>query len=227
MAKTENKKVDPEKAATKLSAALFQTGLFSTEDIELLSKSTLKKIKDTVKRRLNAAGIGEPLEVADKYVLGIVLNFEANKILLISKKRPSWQAGLFNGIGGKLNHAEAPLDGMIREFKEETGLDSSYADWIYVGHKTRPAAINLEGLSYRMDIFVTTRSDEDLKSAEYYPPTDEKLLYIPLNLQILKKHGVAGLSWIVAASLDTLDDGLKFSAIDSELSFKKAANETA
>lgn len=56
-----------------------------------------------------------------KYVVGIVYNKE--NVLLISKKRPAWQAGMLNGIGGKIEPGENPLQAMIRECKEECNLD--------------------------------------------------------------------------------------------------------
>ena len=46
-----------------------------------------------------------------------------NASLLISKKRPAWQAGMLNGIGGKIEPGENPLQAMIRECKEECNLD--------------------------------------------------------------------------------------------------------
>lgn len=47
--------------------------------------------------------------------------FMDNRVLLCCKQKPDWQTGLWNGVGGKLDHEEAPIDGMVREFKEETG----------------------------------------------------------------------------------------------------------
>ena len=51
-----------------------------------------------------------------------------NASLLISKKRPTWQAGMLNGIGGKIEPGENPLQAMIRECKEECNLDIE--DWV-------------------------------------------------------------------------------------------------
>ena len=56
------------------------------------------------------------------YVLGFVFNQNRTKVLLIQKKRPSWQADHWNGIGGKIKKysVESPLQAMQRECKEET-----------------------------------------------------------------------------------------------------------
>lgn len=56
------------------------------------------------------------------YVLGFLFNRQQNEVLLIEKKRPSWQAGRWNGIGGKIDPPDdSPLDAMHRECREEIG----------------------------------------------------------------------------------------------------------
>jgi len=57
------------------------------------------------------------------YVLGFIFNRSKNEVLLIEKKRPKWQAGYWNGIGGKIEPKfdKTPLAAMRRECEEETG----------------------------------------------------------------------------------------------------------
>lgn len=43
-------------------------------------------------------------------------------VVLIKKNRPDWQRNLLNGVGGKVENDESPLDAIIREFKEETSV---------------------------------------------------------------------------------------------------------
>jgi 8-oxo-dGTP diphosphatase len=57
-----------------------------------------------------------------QYVLGFLFDPEKSTVLLIEKKRPAWQSGRLNGIGGKINPGEVPLAAMIREFEEETAV---------------------------------------------------------------------------------------------------------
>ncbi len=45
------------------------------------------------------------------------------RVVLIHKRRPSWQDGKLNGVGGKIKKDETPLEAMKREFKEEAGVD--------------------------------------------------------------------------------------------------------
>lgn len=55
------------------------------------------------------------------YTLGFC--FRDGKVLLIKKNRgPEYVVGKMNGIGGKIEHQETLLDGMIREFHEETSV---------------------------------------------------------------------------------------------------------
>ena len=43
-------------------------------------------------------------------------------VALVNKNKPEWQAGLWNGIGGKIEEGETPEEAMRREFSEETGM---------------------------------------------------------------------------------------------------------
>ncbi len=54
--------------------------------------------------------------------------------LLIQKERPDWMAGKWNGIGGKVEQGERAYDAMVREFREETGIESVKEDWKHVIH---------------------------------------------------------------------------------------------
>lgn len=61
------------------------------------------------------------------YVVGFAFN--DNHVLLIEKKRPSWQKGSYNGIGGHIEEGETPKAAMVREFEEECGIASMEKDW--------------------------------------------------------------------------------------------------
>lgn len=63
-----------------------------------------------------------------KYTLGFAFNEEGNKVVLIEKTKPDFLKGKWNGVGGKVEKIDiAPIDGMIREFWEETGVN--ILDW--------------------------------------------------------------------------------------------------
>jgi 8-oxo-dGTP pyrophosphatase MutT (NUDIX family) len=62
-----------------------------------------------------------------EYVVGFYFDLGRNSVVLIRKDHPEWQAGLLNGVGGKIEGEETPLRAMQREFLEETGKQVD--DW--------------------------------------------------------------------------------------------------
>ena len=50
------------------------------------------------------------------------------KILLIEKKRGLGK-GLYNGVGGKVEEGETPIQAAIRECKEEIGVEPKNVEW--------------------------------------------------------------------------------------------------
>uniref|UniRef100_A0A6M3KYS9 Nudix hydrolase domain-containing protein n=1 Tax=viral metagenome TaxID=1070528 RepID=A0A6M3KYS9_9ZZZZ len=66
-----------------------------------------------------------------EYVVGFAFDHSCKSVLLIYKRTPEWQRGLINGIGGKIKKGELPIQAMVREFKEETGVETDNSDWIY------------------------------------------------------------------------------------------------
>ncbi len=65
-----------------------------------------------------------------EYVAGFYFNEDFSQVALIQKQRPSWQKGKLNAIGGKIEDGEAPKDAMVREFKEESGVDTNTSKWV-------------------------------------------------------------------------------------------------
>lgn len=57
-----------------------------------------------------------------EYVVGFLFSPKRDAVLLIRKNKPEWQRGRLNGVGGKIEEGELPIDAMIREFQEEAGL---------------------------------------------------------------------------------------------------------
>jgi 8-oxo-dGTP diphosphatase len=84
------------------------------------------------------------------YCLGFLFDDEAKSVLLIRKSRPVWQAGLLNGIGGKLNKRESARVAMSREMEEEAGVGILPQFW-------RTFAV-LEGPNFHMQCFVVRNS---------------------------------------------------------------------
>jgi len=129
------------------------------------------------------------------YVLGFLFNKNKNKLLLIRKNRPSWQAGKLNGIGGKVEEGEAVLTAMHRETKEETG------------YGVAPGAENIDWQRYATMIF----EDEVVHcykgfSGSYFlwdrlkKENDEDLVVVDINdIHVLGKPELtSNLPWLIA-----------------------------
>lgn len=124
-----------------------------------------------------------------KYVLGFLFDDSGSQVVLIRKTKPKWQAGLLNGIGGKIEEGETPAEAMVREFNEETGVLFSAESW-------REYAV-MSGDGFAVYCFTCqdtgafeaaeTQEVEDIEKREWkrLPPTDciSNLLWlIPMAL---------------------------------------------
>lgn len=55
------------------------------------------------------------------YVVIMLFNKSYTKVLLVKRSKNPYK-GCWNGIGGKIENAETPIEAAIRECKEETGI---------------------------------------------------------------------------------------------------------
>lgn len=80
-----------------------------------------------------------------EYVLGFLFHQHqgACSVVLIRKTKPKNQAGRLNGVGGKIEPGESPVQAMVREFQEETG--ALVSAWKLIAR--------LEGKDYRVFCF--------------------------------------------------------------------------
>lgn len=67
-------------------------------------------------------------DVAGKKMVAGFL-FSGPRVLLVEKIKPTWQAGLLNGVGGVIDPDETPSAAIEREFCEETGLPPGTLEW--------------------------------------------------------------------------------------------------
>ena len=63
------------------------------------------------------------------YVNGFMIHRNTKRVLFIRKNRPAFQAGKWNGIGGKIEAHETRYQAMVREFEEEAGVKTQEQDW--------------------------------------------------------------------------------------------------
>lgn len=79
------------------------------------------------------------------YAVGFYFNRDMSEVVLIRKKKPKWQEGKLNGVGGKVEAGETFIQAMVREFKEETGLQTRETEW--------SLAIEQRGEDYVLAVF--------------------------------------------------------------------------
>lgn len=120
------------------------------------------------------------------YVLGFAFVPSTNQVLLVRKKRPEWQAGLLNGIGGKIEKGETPAKAMLREGMEEAALS---LDWQYRGMLT---GINDDDEYFVCHVY--RAADEEV--AQFLQMEDEALALYDIVEYINEPH-IKTLEWMI------------------------------
>lgn len=126
------------------------------------------------------------------FCLGFAFDIQnPSHVLLIRKNRPKWQAGLLNGVGGHVEPGETLLEAMVREFQEETGISTVFADWRKVATLFGPG-------KWRVACYT---ADLQIQLADF-ERTDE-----PLSIEAWPKFtipAVPNLLWLVPLCRDEL-----------------------
>ena len=126
------------------------------------------------------------------YSCGFLFSTDRKRVLLIRKRRPAWQAGKLNGIGGKIEPGESPAEAMRRECREEAGLD--IPDWQEVLTLTGADDAG-SGVAWRGHFF---RAFGDVDAARTM--TDEQLeLHAVAELP---RDTIPNLHWMIPLMLD-------------------------
>ncbi len=128
-----------------------------------------------------------------EYVAGFLFTFDWKRVALIEKKRPEWQKGRLNAIGGHIEEQESPFDAMIREFVEESGMLVKYWRLFCV----------LSGYGYehkgkwRVHFFMAHNTEQlSIKDGM----TDEEVLWI--DYQELSRHSIVpNLHWLIPMAI--------------------------
>jgi len=114
-----------------------------------------------------------------------------NEVLLIKKARPRWQYDFLNGVGGKIEDFETPIDAMVREFKEETGCH--VPGWIPLVTLYRKDKNCLVYFFYQSGTHLTAHNSDE----------DEPIMWIPVN-QIGNHNVLPNLKWLIPLAMDRL-----------------------
>lgn len=116
-----------------------------------------------------------------EYVAGFM--FDGDNVALVVKNRPDWQRGKLNGIGGKIEPGETPIQAMVREFKEETG------------HETKPYIWGefavLRGDGFVVHFFWSVGDHRHLSTV-----TDEQIVSVPTDT-VNVHNAVPNLTWLI------------------------------
>lgn len=126
-----------------------------------------------------------------EYVVGFAHD-KYREIAFIKKTHPDWQAGKLNGVGGKVEENETPMNAMVREFEEETGQYEE--NWNLV--------VILEYPDDEVRIYFYECEISPFTMTELKSPNDEQIMVIQANALPFFDH-VANLSWIVPLAMYT------------------------
>lgn len=128
-----------------------------------------------------------------KYVTGFMFSANAEKVVLIRKLNPEWQKGLFNGVGGKVEVGETSLAAMVREFTEETGVNTKANDWTLFSNVYRKDYYDVDMFFARSDLAFTAKTVEA-----------EPISLLPVNP--LPENLIPNLRWLIPLALDQQAD---------------------
>lgn len=128
------------------------------------------------------------------YVCGFIINRHNNTVLLIQKNRPAFQAGKWNGIGGKVEPNESPFVAMVRECREESGVDTLTNQWTWT--------IRLRGSDFQIDYFRLFADEHWGWMPNYASLTDEPVAECNID-KLMSIPTLDNLKWILPFQLQT------------------------
>lgn len=133
-----------------------------------------------------------------RYVVGFA--FWRDKVLLIHKKKgPAYVVGKLNGVGGKIENGEQVRSAMVREFMEETGVETWPSAWTEVAVMKGDAN---EGNNYELNILYAFLPDvADFEKIKNPEKDGEELEWIPLD-NLGNFVIVENLKWIIPLAQD-------------------------
>lgn len=130
-----------------------------------------------------------------QYTLGFLFSSGGSHVALIEKTHPKWQAGNWNGIGGRINESDLSKQAaMCREFEEEAGLEIT--DWEF--------CLILHAGGHQVFVF---RAFDD-RVAEVKTQTEERVEMFPIDPT--PDNVVPHLHWMIPLLLDNMHWPISF-----------------
>jgi 8-oxo-dGTP pyrophosphatase MutT (NUDIX family) len=102
------------------------------------------------------------------YVCGFLFNDSGSHVVMIRKDRPTWQAGKINGIGGKVEPAELLAEAMLREGREEAGVEPEWLPFVKLRYPNADVAFFTARDSELFERASTQESEEIIKPEVAY-----------------------------------------------------------
>jgi 8-oxo-dGTP diphosphatase len=132
------------------------------------------------------------------YVVGFCFDHSCDQVVLIKKTKPNWQKDRLNGVGGKLEEGETPVEAMAREYYEETGVHIPTANWIHFAELAIvPPDAEKESPGNFIDCFCVINESEVTTTT-----TEEVDWYDTFKLYL--KRTVPNVQWMVPMAADRL-----------------------
>lgn len=121
-------------------------------------------------------------------VLGVIRRTDGKFLITRRVMTKSWAPGWWEVSGGGVQAGETSLEAVMREVKEETGLDVSKADggFLFDYHRENPG----EGDNYFVDVY---RFDLDFDEADVHIQEEETLEYKIADLDEIKAYAGQGI----------------------------------
>jgi 8-oxo-dGTP diphosphatase len=173
---------------------------------ERLEEKSLKRTNDIdIKRNIIYDDLQMEIFMSNssprtEYTLGFAFSADRHKMVVITKNRPQWQAGKWNGVGGHIELGETSIQCMIREFVEETGVQTTESDW-------RPLAKFSSDDFIVHSFYMFSDSIYDAKTL-----TDEEVSIITVDLNEIRRFGQTNLPWLISLALDADMPRIDFTA---------------
>lgn len=127
----------------------------------------------------------------NSYVVGFAFDQGKEHVLLIKKNRPEWQKNHYNGVGGRIEQGERPVESMVREFAGETGYATKPDQW-------QPLIRIINKALHPAEIFFFF-SELDIEKCRSI--TDEQLLIFP-TVFLDSLDTVSDVQWLVPMAID-------------------------
>jgi 8-oxo-dGTP diphosphatase len=125
------------------------------------------------------------------YVAGLLFSKDRKRVVLVRKKRPAWQAGMLNGVGGHIEPGELAAFSMEREFLKEAGI---CVNWRKFG-RLYSSKWEVHWFKAFEDVTPVSKTDE---LVQWYPVQNALRCQNQLNI-------IPNVRWLILLALDNVE----------------------